>query len=146
MFNTEDNETIMALINKRHDGELVIPLYARVGKNIYSLIDIPYIPDCSPSIFKVGFGSSNSLFIKTKFPTEELINFSNVKCFNHFDEDAQCLIQYFVFESSDVDKDDELSNQINTFYDVLLDYTMKSANANKQERIKRILEDESNYI
>ena len=52
MFDINDKETIMKLIDKRKPEELIIPLYVRVGKDIYSLLEIKSIPDCSPSITK----------------------------------------------------------------------------------------------
>ena len=97
MFNVEDKEMIMNIINNRKVNELVIPLYVRVGNIRYSLFEVDEIPDCSPSIFKIGFGSSNSVFTRIKFPNDRLMYFSEAKLFNHFDEDKQILIQYITF-------------------------------------------------
>ena len=147
MFDINDKETIMKLIDKRKPEELIIPLYVRVGKDIYSLLEIRSSPDCSPSIFKVGFGSSNSVFTRLKFPTNMLMYFSDVNFFNHYDEDKQATIQYIVFESSDVEDNDTLLNKnINMYYDMLLEYVMENVDKNKKERIKKTMEELSWFL
>lgn len=142
MFNVEDKEMIMNIINNRKVNELVIPLYVRVGNIRYSLFEVDEIPDCSPSIFKIGFGSSNSVFTRIKFPNDRLMYFSEAKLFNHFDEDKQILIQYITFESSDVEDDGSILNEnINRYYDILLEYVMSHVEINKKERIKKTIEE-----
>lgn len=142
MFNVEDKETIMNIVNNRKENELVIPLYVRVGNIRYSLFEVDEIPDCSPSIFKIGFGSSNSVFTRIKFPNDKLMYFSEAKLFNHFDEDKQILIQYITFESSDVEDDGSILNEnINRYYDILLEYVMSHVEINKKERIKKTIEE-----
>ena len=142
MFNVEDKEMIMNIINNRKENELVIPLYVRVGNIRYSLFEVDEIPDCSPSIFKIGFGSSNSVFTRIKFPNDRLMYFSEAKLFNHFDEDKQILIQYITFESSDVEDDGSILNEnINRYYDILLEYVMSHVEINKKERIKKTIEE-----
>ena len=142
MFNVEDKEMIMNIINNRKVNELVIPLYVRVGNIRYSLFEVDEIPDCSPSIFKIGFGSSNSVFTRIKFPNDRLMYFSEAKLFNHFDEDKQILIQYITFESSDVEDDGSILNEnINRYYDILLEYVMSHVKINKKERIKKTIEE-----
>ena len=142
MFNVEDKEMIMNIINNRKENELVIPLYVRVGNIRYSLFEVDDIPDCSPSIFKIGFGSSNSVFTRIKFPNDKLMYFSEAKLFNHFDEDKQILIQYITFESSDVEDDGSILNEnINRYYDILLEYVMSHVEINKKERIKKTIEE-----
>ena len=111
MFNVEDKEMIMNIINNRKENELVIPLYVRVGNIRYSLFEVDEIPDCSPSIFKIGFGSSNSVFTRIKFPNDRLMYFSEAKLFNHFDEDKQILIQYITFELDYEDTDNFINNE-----------------------------------
>ena len=142
MFNVEDKEMIMNIVNNRKVNELVIPLYVRVGNIRYSLFEVDDIPDCSPSIFKIGFGSSNSVFTRIKFPNDRLMYFSEAKLFNHFDEDKQILIQYITFESSDVEDDGSILNEnINRYYDILLEYVMSHVEINKKERIKKTIEE-----
>ena len=142
MFNAEDKEMIMNIVNNRKENELVIPLYVRVGNIRYSLFEVDEIPDCSPSIFKIGFGSSNSVFTRIKFPNDRLMYFSEAKLFNHFDEDKQILIQYITFESSDVEDDGSILNEnINRYYDILLEYVMSHVEINKKERIKKTIEE-----
>ena len=142
MFNVEDKEMIMSIIDNRKSDELVIPLYVKVGNQRYSLLEIEDIPDCSPSIFKVGFGSSNSVFNRLKFPNNQLMYFSESRLFNHYDEDKQIMIQYIMFESSEVEDDRSvLNDNINKYYNILLDYVMSCVFKNKKERIKKTIEE-----
>lgn len=142
MFNIEDKETVMSLINTRNASEVVIPIYLKVGNNRFFLTEVDAISDCSPSIFKVGFGSSDSVFIRNKFPKNRLIEFTNSQIFNHFDDDKQCATDYFVFESSGIEGiDDSLTDEINKWYDVLLDYVMKHVEITKKERIRKTMEE-----
>lgn len=142
MFNIEDTDTIMKLINIREADELIIPIYIRIGKDAFSLIDVDEIQNCSASIFKVGFGSSNSVFIRNKFPKNKLIDFTNPKIFGYFDDDKQCAIDYYVFESDIIENDDSiLTKEINKWNNILFEYVMDHVEKNKKERIKRIMEE-----
>ena len=142
MFNIEDKETIMKLINCRSNEDIIIPIYVSIGNKKYLLVDMDEIDNCSPSIFKVGFGSSDSVFIRNKFPKSKLINFSNSKVFTQYDEDKQCAIEYYVFESSDLEYDrTDLTNEINKWYHLLLDHVMEHVDIIKKERIKQIMEE-----
>jgi hypothetical protein len=144
MFNIEDKETIMKLINIRNKNELVVPVYLRVGNNTYYLSEVDEITSCSPSIFKVGFGSSDSVFIRNKFPKNKLINFTNPRTFTNFNEEEQCATEYITFESSDLEYDrTDLTNEINKWYSMLLDYTMAHVEENKRIRIKKMMEEQS---
>lgn len=142
MFNIEDKDTIMKLIDIRNKDELILPIYVRVGNNSYYLYEVDEIENCSPYMFKVGYGSSDSVFIRNKFPKNKLITFSNAKVFSNFDDDKQCSTEYFIFESSELEDDNtELTNQINKWYNILLDFVMKHVESNKKERIKKIMEE-----
>ena len=142
MFNVEDNELIMKIIDARKDDELVIPLYIKVGNAVYSIFDVNEIQYCSRSIFKIGFGSSSSVFSKMKFPNDKLLQFSNARLFNHFDDDKQINVQYIVFESDNVEDDNTiLSSNINDYYDMLFEYVMECVEINKRERIKKTMEE-----
>lgn len=142
MFNIEDKDTIMKLINCRDKGELVTPVYVRVGNNKYYLSEMDEIQNCSPSIFKVGYGSSNSVFIRNKFPKSKLIDFIDPSIFLNFDEEEQCTTEYFIFESTDIDYDrTDLTNEINKWYHILLDHVMEHVEILKKERIKKTMEE-----
>lgn len=142
MFNLEDKDLIMDLINRRDPEDMIIPLYIKIGNNCYSLLEVDQIRNCSPSIFKIGFGSSNSVFNRIKFPINELINFENTELFNYFDDDKQMTIQYIIFESSYVDDNDSyLNKNINKYYNMLLEYVMNKVEANKKELIKKTMEE-----
>lgn len=144
MFNIEDKETIMKLIDIRNKDELVVPVYLRVGNNTYYLSEVDEITSCSPSIFKVGFGSSDSVFIRNKFPKNKLINFTNPRTFTNFNEEEQCATEYITFESSYLEYDrTDLTNEISRWYFILLDYTMTHVEKNKKLRIKKIMEEQS---
>jgi len=144
MFNIEDKETIMKLIDIRNKNDLIVPVYLRVGNSTFYLSEVDEIPSCSPSIFKVGFGSSDSVFVRNKFPKNKLINFTNPRTFTNFNEEEQCATEYITFESSDLEYDrTDLTNEINKWYSVLLDYTMTHVEENKKLRIKRMMEEQS---
>ena len=144
MFNIEDKETIMKLIDIRNKDDLVVPVYLRVGNNTYYLSEVDEITSCSPSIFKVGFGSSDSVFIRNKFPKNKLINFTNPRTFTNFNEEEQCATEYITFESSYLEYDrTDLTNEISRWYFILLDYTMTHVEENKRIRIKKMMEEQS---
>lgn len=142
MFNIEDKETIMKLIDCRSNDEVIIPIYISIGNKKYLIVDMDEIETCSPSIFKIGFGSSDSVFIRNKFPKNKLIDFSNSKVFSQYDEDKQCVIEYYVFESSDIEYDrTDLTNEINKWYHTLLDHVMEHVEIVKKERIRKTMEE-----
>ena len=51
MFNVEDKEMIMNIVNNRKENELVIPLYVRVGNIRYSLFEVDDILNITYSGF-----------------------------------------------------------------------------------------------
>ena len=143
MFNTEDKETLMKLIDSRSTTDSFIPLYIIIGNKKYLLVDMDEIEECSPSIFKIGFGFSDSVFIRNKFPKDKLINFSNSRIFSKYDDDKLCYVQYYVFESSNIEYDeiDDIDKIINKWYDCILEHVMNHVDIIKKERIKQSLED-----
>lgn len=141
MFNINDKDMIVSIIEKLNKGDMLIPVYLKVGNTAYSLLDVDDIPDCSPSIFKVGFGTSISVFTRNKFPKNELINFSSPTLFTRFDDDKQTAVEYILFESADMPDGKPIYDEINKWYDILLDYVMKKVDINKKERIKRTMEE-----
>lgn len=141
MFNINDKDMIVSIIEKRNKGDMLIPVYLKVGNTAYSLLEVDDIPDCSPSIFKVGFGTSISVFTRNKFPKNELINFSSPTLFTRFDDDKQTAVEYILFESADMPDGKPIYDEINKWYDILLDYVMKKVEINKKERIKRTMEE-----
>ena len=142
MFDITNQEMVSKLINQRGKDEIVTPVCVKVGNNYYSLLEMDEINDCSPSIFKICFGTSDSVFIRKKFPKNRLFDFNDVKIFKIFDDDKQCLVEYITFDASDmIDDDSELIKEINKWYELLLEYVMKKVEVNKKERIKRIMEE-----
>lgn len=141
MFNINDKDMVVSIIEKRSKGDMLIPVYLKVGNTAYSLLEADDIPDCSPSIFKVGFGTSISVFTRNKFPKNELINFSSPTLFTRFDDDKQTAVEYILFESADMPDGKPIYDEINKWYDILLDYVMKKVDINKKERIKRTMEE-----
>lgn len=142
MFDINDQEMVSKLINQRKKDEIVTPICLKIGNNYYSLLEIDTINDCSPSIFKICFGTSDSVFVRKKFPKNRLFDFNDVKIFKIFDDDKQCLVEYITFDSSDIDDDNsDLSKEINNWYNSLLEYVMNRVEVNKKERIKRIMEE-----
>jgi len=145
MFNIEDKELIKKIIDELDgtDG-IIIPVYLCVGKEYYSILEVEEIINCTPSVFKVGFGARDSIFIKNKFPKNKLITFRNSRVFSVFNEEKQYQTDYFTFESDNVPDDGSyLNREINNWYDLLLPWVMKSWNARRIQHLKNIMDESS---
>ena len=144
MFNTNDRDLIMKIINSRDTKtETMIPVYLCIGNKKYSLLEVDKILSCSPSIFKIGFGTSLNVFIHNKFPKQELINMNGCSSFVNMDEDTQVATEYILFESSDFpeDTDNRIYNEINKWYFILLDYVMEAVDKTRKAIIKQSMEE-----
>lgn len=140
MFDVNDKDSIIKLIeSRRTNDEVIIPVYVRVGNKVFSLTELDDITNCSPSIFKIGFGTSDSIFVRNKFPKNRLIDFYNVKLFTIFDDDKQCAVEYITFESSDVNGESVVDEQINKWYYMILEHVMNHVNELRKEAIKNIM-------
>lgn len=141
MFCLENKEMIMSIIDQMKEDESLIPVYVRVGAKVYSIIDLGNVTNCSPSIFKVGFGSKDSIFMKKRFPKRRLIEFDNPRILNKFDEDTQSTIEYILFEASFSDGSDPIDDGINKWSSILLDVSLESSEKHRKELLQSFNDD-----
>jgi hypothetical protein len=142
MFDIDNRDLIMRLICERYENELVIPLYVNIYNKKYSISEINEIKDYSSSIFKVGFGSASSLFMKNSFPTKHIYEFSNVTTFTEYDDNTNTATRYYIFESSYIDNEySELYKQINSYISILEEYIDKHVKELKKELIRIQMEE-----
>lgn len=145
-FDIDDQNRIAELIDKRKPDAYIMPLYIKVYNDIYDIRDIDKITGFSPSGFKLGFGGSNGLFSSTNFPSQFIFTFSNVNTFSRFNEEYNCNTRYIIFESMEVDEEQEkehpLFEQINYYYKMIRDYLLESTEKYRKARIEENLKDD----
>lgn len=127
MFDMNDKDKIMKLINMRDKDHRIIPLYVQIYNKRYSLLELDQIKTrFTRSCFKVGFGTADALFMTNSFPTNRVTEFDIVNLFTEYDEDKDVNIRYMIFESGNIDNDDtRLIEELNYYVDMLYDYTYK---------------------
>lgn len=120
-----DKDKIKKIIDMREDDEIVIPLYVQINGKRYEILEMDKINvRFNPYTFNVGFGTSDSLFIKNSFPVNRIHEFQLIESFNVQDEDTLANIRYTIFESGYIDNvkdDDVLGNNINKYFECLYD-------------------------
>lgn len=120
-----DKDKIKKIIDMREDDEIVIPLYVQINGKRYEILEMDKINvRFNPYTFNVGFGTSDSLFIKNSFPVNRISEFKLIEGFNVQDEDTLANIRYTIFESGYIDNvkdDDVLGNNINKYFECLYD-------------------------
>lgn len=124
-FMINDKDKIKKIIDMREDDEIVIPLYVQINGKRYEILEMDKINvRFNPYTFNVGFGTSDSLFIKNSFPVNRINEFKLIEGFNVQDEDTLANIRYTIFESGYIDNvkdDDVLGNNINKYFECLYD-------------------------
>lgn len=149
MFDMENQEAIMKLINERDENCYVIPLYVHINNQRYNLWEMNEITDFSPHTIKVGFGSSQGLMVRFPFPSKCMFEFDMIRIFHRYDYDRDVETFYHVFESgflSDEELKDEMHQQIQAYVNAISEHVMKHVNEKRQEVRKQMMEDEDNYI
>ena len=144
MFDVNNTDMIKTFIDLRDlsKGDIVIPVYLLIGNTPYAITEIDDIEYCSSSMIKVVFGSSNSVFKPYGFPASDLIRFSNVKRFSHYDEDKQFTTDYVLFESDGIDEPtNPLDENINKWYNLISDKILKIVEIKRRNRLKHIMEE-----
>lgn len=145
MFDIENREMIVKIIENCKPDEYVIPLYVRIYDKYYSITEMDEIEDFNPSAFKVGFGSACSMFRKNSFPSKYTYEFDNTFVFNEFDEERNVYVRYIVFESDGISNNTEdhpIYEQINEYCDMLFNYIKDRVMKIKKERIRKQIEEE----
>lgn len=143
MFDINDKDTIIKIINQRNDEEYVIPLYVKMYNTTYPILELDSITDFNQSSFKVGFGTSSSMFMKNSFPNQYAFDFDTVSVFKEFDQTYNTEIRYVVFETSMVDQVSELHEQIDQYILMLEEYVSEHVKQIKKELIKKQMEEQS---
>ena len=143
MFDINDKETIIKIINQRGDDEYVIPLYVKIYNKTYSILELDSIKDFNQSSFKVGFGTASSMFMKNSFPNQYAIDFETMSVFKEFDQTYNTEIRYVVFETSMVDQVSELHEQIDRYILMLEEYVGEHVQQIKKELIQKQMEEHS---
>ena len=144
MFDANNTDLIKTLIDLRDlsKGDIVIPVYVLIGTKPYALFEINEIDYCSAGMIKIVFGSSHSVFKPYGFPAADLIRFSNVKRFSHYDEDKQFTTDYVLFESNGVDEpNNPLDENINKWYNLISSKILKIVESKRKARLKHIMDE-----
>lgn len=125
MFDINDKDKIMKLINMRDEDQIIIPLYVQIYNKRYSLLELGEIKTrFTKGCFKVGFGTADALFMKNSFPTRRFSEFNIIDIFTEYDDEKDVTVRYMVFESSDIEDDgSKLIEQVNYYTDMLYEHT-----------------------
>lgn len=101
-MNLTDNEFQKTLIDSRNEDQTLIPLYVIVCNQKYSVLDLDTIERrVTPYQFKVAFGTSNSVIVRSNnFPVRMLYNFNVETIFSSVDPDTDIQTDYFILEES----------------------------------------------
>ena len=144
MFNLKDNkEAIVKLIDSRESDEFVIPVYVRIYNNRYFLHELDQIKEYNPTSFKIGFGSSSSLFVKNSFPNQLILNYEEPVAFTECDENTGVATRYVLFEANDTVPDDsDINKQIIFYAERIREYLEEMAKKRREELLKEQMEDE----
>ena len=150
MFNIEDTQLIMSIINQRvPDDCLLFPVCVKVDKNYYSIPEFDKL-DIIGSNIKIVFGSSDNVFIHNKFPKNVVVYLDNVKTFKYFDEVKQVSTEYYFFESDEFALNDEFFDktfkdvfeEINKWCEILIPYIRNILDRNRKDAIKKMMENQ----
>lgn len=124
MFDLENHELIMKLINLKKPGEYLMPLYVRIYNDRYTLPELKDIRNFNPSAFKIGYGARVSMFDKCSFPKTMMFTLEPVTAFSNFNIDKNTDEKFLVFEFGMIDKSVMLPDQKNQSYQII--YTVLS--------------------
>lgn len=141
-----NNEQLKRIIDLRNNE--VIPLYFVIMGVKYKLPEINDIENFNPSGFKVGFGTSTSLFNKSSRNWRYIVN--DVDCVSKFeyeDEVNNSIDTYYIFETSGFDNASSTSNklydmheEINTYIDMIFNKLKEVSEIKRKEKIKLLME------
>lgn len=138
MFCLDNKEMIMSIIDQKKEDDILIPVYIKVGNKVYSILDIHDVINCSPSIFRVGFGSADSIFMKKRFPKKRLMDFDVPRIFRKFDEESQSTIEYILFETFYSDNNEDIDEEINKWCSILFSVAMESSEKHRKELLQSL--------
>lgn len=145
MFDLNNLDLITNIIDSRDPRSYIIPIYVKIYNNKMTFDEIPDIQIFNPAAFRVGFGTSNSIFINNSLSSALIVKLNGIKAFNQYKSDSSSYTKYFIFEDAFYSEDaiDDMYNfikkdnvnvadefvklvvEINEYYKMLLNYCKK---------------------
>ena len=123
MFDINNQDLIMKLIQGRKVGSFVTPLYVRNYNEKYGITELNQIKNFNPSSFSVGFGVTVSVFDRFSFPQNMMHLLEPVTAFSKYNEDKNTNERFIVFEiGKDELPENDVTYQIWYYQDILFDY------------------------
>ena len=145
MFDMNNKERIMQLVDGKPTGNMFEPLYVKLYDKRYGFDELDLIEDFNPSSFKVGFGSCIGLFLKKPLKTEMIPYLDIVGNFKMFKEDLQCERLYYIFEAGIVNGNDPLIDmfveysQVEMYVNKVREYLEKKTEEIRRKRIESLI-------
>jgi hypothetical protein len=142
MFDVNNNERVMELVNGRKSGSYVEPLYVRIYNDVYGMDELDLIEDFNPSAFKVGFGGSIGLFVKKQLNMKDLMALEVIRHWKYYHDELQCDRLYYVFEVSNTDfgfVDNEFYQQLEMYYGMLYEYINNRVQDIRKQRLTQLV-------
>lgn len=139
-----NNEQIKRIIDSRNNE--VIPLYVVIMGVKYKLLEINNIENFNPSGFKIGFGTSTSLFNKSSNDWKQVVH--DVDCVNKFEYEDKINTSYdtyYVFETSRFDNTrNVMHEEINAYFDMIYEKLKSTTESKHRKKIRMLMESEMN--
>ena len=132
MFDFDNKEWIMKIVNMRDEDQIIIPLYVQIYGKKYSLLELDQIKvRFVEGTFKVAYGTADSLFMPNSFPVNRVRDFDIINVFTEYDNVKDRTIRYMTFESGDVDvkEDNKLDEQIHMYFEALFNRVKEIVNS-----------------
>lgn len=132
MFDFDNKEWIMKIVNMRDEDQIIIPLYVQIYGKKYSLLELDQIKvRFVEGAFKVGYGTADALFMPNSFPVNRVRDFDIINVFTEYDNVKDRTIRYMTFESGDVDvkEDNKLDEQIHMYFEALFNRVKEIVNS-----------------
>ena len=131
MFDFDNKEWIMKIVNMRDEDQIIIPLYVQIYGKKYSLLELDQIKvRFVEATFKVAYGTADALFMPNSFPVNRVRDFDIINVFTEYDNVKDRTIRYMTFESGDVDvkEDNKLDEQIHMYFEALFNRVKEIVN------------------
>ena len=131
MFDFDNKEWIMKIVNMRDEDQIIIPLYVQIYGKKYSLLELDQIKvRFVEGTFKVAYGTADALFMPNSFPVNRVRDFDIINVFTEYDNVKDRTIRYMTFESGDVDvkEDNKLDEQIHMYFEALFNRVKEIVN------------------
>jgi hypothetical protein len=150
MFDINNKEALRKAINNRNENSFVIPLYILSDNHRYAIWEINEIQNFSVNTFKIGFGSSIGLKVKTPMLSQYLFDFNTILIDKYFDYDDNVEYTYFVFESGYMSEEEmdvsSMHTEIGMYVESIGEYVQKIVSEYKNKIHEEMLSDKDAYI